>query len=77
MPILNFQRRFVPKILDGSKVHTIRDFGARDFRSGQTLYMQTGPRFNPERFATHPCLRVREVVLRPGTCMIWNEDFTG
>ena len=77
MPCVNFMRRFVPRILDGTKVHTIRIMGARPHRAGETLYMQTGPRFKPDRFMTCPCLRVREIVLHEETLTIWNENRKG
>lgn len=77
MPILNFQRRFVPKILAETKVHTIRVMGTRKFRPGNMLYMQTGPRFAPERFAVNQCLRVREIRLFTNNCTIWHEDDSG
>lgn len=77
MPILNFQRRFVPRILAASKVHTIRVIGNRKFQPGDTLYMQTGPRFKPERFAVRPCIRVREIRMFTNACMIWHEDESG
>lgn len=77
MPTLNFQRRFVPKIVDGTKLHTIRVIGKRKFRPGCPLYMQTGPRFKPELFAMHTCYRVREIKLFPHTCTIWEEDKSG
>jgi hypothetical protein len=77
MPTLNFQKRFVPRILNGTKVHTIRIIGKRLHVAGEMLYMQTGPRFKPERFMTRPCIRVREIVLHEETLTIWNEDRSG
>jgi hypothetical protein len=39
--------------------------------------MQTGPRFHPERFAVHPCTRVREINLYADRITIWSEDGQG
>lgn len=70
MPILNFQRRFVAPILAGTKVHTIRCIGCRPHKEGETLFMQTGSRFRPERFKTVPALRVRNLRMTADTVMI-------
>lgn len=74
MPLLNFQTRFVPLIIRGTKVHTVRMLGHRLHRAGETLYMQYGPRFHPLRFATPVCQRVRPIDITRNYARVWNED---
>lgn len=76
MPCISFNQRFPKLIMDGIKVHTMR-FGKRKYRPGQILYMQTGPRFKPERFFTVPVSRVRMVVLTEHSPIIWHENNRG
>ncbi len=77
MPCVNYMERFVPRILNGTKVHTVRVLGARPHRAGETLYMQTGSRFRPRRFMTRTCIRVRPILIYETTLSIWNEDNSG
>lgn len=44
MPAYNFKRQFVPKILDGSKIHTIRRRRKNPTKDGDILYLYTGMR---------------------------------
>jgi hypothetical protein len=53
MPALNYKEQFAPKILDGSKIHTIRRMRKRPFKVGDRLYHFTGQR-------TKSCQRLRE-----------------
>lgn len=76
MPCGNFRRRFVDPILHGSKVHTIR-CGKRNFKVGQTFFMQTGARFSPERFADRVITRVRPITISDVTVLVWKEDLSG
>lgn len=70
MPILTFKRMMVAPILAGTKVHTIRPDGRRPHKPGETLYMQTGDRFQPERFAVRTCTHVRRVTIVDVTVMV-------
>jgi hypothetical protein len=72
MPLLNFKKRFVEPILEGTKVHTIR-FRKIPIKKGQMLYSQTGSRFKPVRFAVLPAMRVRDITLTRDTVMVWQE----
>lgn len=66
MPAINFQREFVPMILDGSKHHTIRPKRAdgKDARPGQTLYLYYGMRTKQcKKIIEKPCLHVRPLKL--------------
>ena len=76
MPLLNFKKRFVEPIMDGTKCHTIRAH-KRPIQKGQLLYCQTGSRFKATRFAVLPAMRVREVCLSRDTVMVWKEDCSG
>lgn len=42
--ILGFKKQFVPKILDGSKIHTIREDKHDRWKAGRTAHMATGVR---------------------------------
>lgn len=44
MPAYNFQKQFVPMILDGSKAQTIRRRRKHPTKAGDTLYLYTGLR---------------------------------
>jgi len=76
MPCANFRARFVHPIIEGTKVHTVR-CGRRAFKVGQTMYMQSGSRFKPTRFASRRILRVRPITITDVTVMVWREDLTG
>lgn len=76
MPNLHFMPRMVDPILNRTKPHTVR-FGDRTFQRGQFLYMQTGSRYQPKRFAVLPCLRVRDIYVRSVGVVIWEERKRG
>ena len=66
MPAYNFQRQFVPMILDGSKVHTIRRRRKRPTRVGDTLSLYVGMRTRECRLiAVTECVRVEPVAIYP------------
>jgi hypothetical protein len=61
MPAYNFKHRFVPQIIaglepgpwvPGMKRHTIRTPRKRQTRVGETIQLQTGPRFTPHRIGS-------------------------
>ena len=76
MPCASFRRRFVHPIQEGTKVHTVRA-GSRNYKVGQTMFMQTGARYRPERFADRLITRVRPITISDVTVMVWREDLTG
>lgn len=66
--ILGFKPQFVPKILDGTKLHTIRS-GNR-WKPGMSIQMATGVRtpqynqFNADRPDLQVCKGVQDIVIR-------------
>lgn len=55
MPLLNFKKQFVQKILSGEKKQTIRAMRKRPFKVGDRLYLYTGCR-------TKQCKKIGEAV---------------
>jgi hypothetical protein len=76
MGLYNFQSRFAPYILDGSKTHTIR----RDRRDepGNTCHLYTGLRTKAARCLMRaPCTQVEEIEIRPsGQILIEGEQLS-
>jgi hypothetical protein len=66
MGLYNFQRRFVPKIRSGEKMHTIRAVRAHPDKPGNTLHLYTGLRTKKAKLLMRvPCVKVEEIT-------IWN-----
>lgn len=64
MPLLNFQKQFVPMVEDGSKRHTIRAMRKHPISAGQTLYLYTGLRRKGARLLKRVrCCRVQQISL--------------
>lgn len=64
MPAYNFQKQFVPKILDGSKLHTIRRRRKRSTRAGDRLLLYTGMRTKQcELIAVTGCVKVVPILI--------------
>lgn len=62
--LLNFQPRFVPFILDGSKTHTIRATRKLMPRVGETCHCYTGLRHKgAQLLGRWPCLKVEGVLI--------------
>ncbi len=62
MGLYNFKARFAPRILDGSKTHTIRPLRAHPDKPGDTLHLYTGLRHKGARLLMRvPCTRVEEI----------------
>lgn len=76
MPAYNFQKQFVPMILDGSKPHTIRKKRARrPTVAGDRLFLYTGMRTkNSELIANALCTLVEPVIIYPFIGHIRNGD---
>lgn len=73
MPAYNFQRQFVPMILDLSKPHTIRRRRAkRPTVPGDKLSLYTGMRTKQcILIATAPCVAVEPCLIKPALEELW------
>lgn len=68
MGLYNFQKRFVPYLLDGTKTHTIRGVRAHPDKPGNTIHLYTGLRQKSARLLFRaPCVRVDEIEFRRDT----------
>ena len=66
MPAYNFQDRFIPKILSGTKSHTIRKRRKYPTKVGDILWLYTGMRTKGCRLiAGALCVRVEPIVIWP------------
>lgn len=60
--ILSFKHQFVPKILDGTKIHTIREDPHRRWRPGRKIHFATGVRTkNYHCFKNGTCIYVQPI----------------
>lgn len=67
MPAYNFQKQFVPMILDRSKVHTIRKRRKRPTKAGDMLMLYTGMRTKQcELIAISDCIKVSPISIIRG-----------
>jgi hypothetical protein len=65
MGLYNFKERFAPRILDGSKCHTIRPLRAFADKPGNTLHLYTGLRTKSARLLMRvPCVRIESITMR-------------
>lgn len=72
MPSYNFQKQFVPKILDRSKPHTIRRRRKRPTRRGDTLSLYVGLRTRQcELIAMSDCVKVEPIIIQISGCRIF------
>lgn len=68
MALLNFQKRFVPHIEDGTKRHTIRATRKTPFKVGEMLHLYTGLRQKGAQLLFRaPCVKVEEIAIRHDT----------
>lgn len=73
MGIYNFQRRFAPMIMDGSKTHTIRADRVHPDKPGNTLHLYTGLRRPGAVLLMRvPCIAVEkiEIWITPGNTRV-------
>lgn len=77
MPLYNFKQRFVPYIMDGSKMHTIRAIRKNPAKPGDMLYLYTGLRSKyAKRLITAQCTAVKTIfVLQDGTMLLVDAIF--
>lgn len=65
MGLYNFEKRFVPFILAGTKKHTIRAVRAHPDKPGNTLHLYTGLRQKGAKLLMRvPCVKVEEIEIR-------------
>jgi hypothetical protein len=64
MPALSFEKRFVSRIEDGTKQHTIRAYRKRPFCVGDDLALFTAMRTKQcRRIFNAPCVRVEDIAI--------------
>ena len=62
--VLPFKPQFVPKILSGQKIHTIREDKGNRWKPGRKIHMATGVRTkNYKCFKEATCVSVQEIVI--------------
>ena len=62
MGLYNFQKRFVPLVLDGRKTHTIRAIRKNPDKPGNTLHLFTGLRTKKAKLLMRvPCVKVETI----------------
>ena len=73
MGLYNFQQRFVPYILDGSKQHTIRACRKNPEKPGNVCHLYKGLRQKGAQLLLRaPCTRVEEI--RINRAQVWIDD---
>ena len=68
--VLSFRPQFVPKILDGTKIHTIRENAGNRWKKGNLINMATGvrtPYYN--EFSKRVCCGTQKLFIK------WNTHF--
>lgn len=62
--VLAFKKKFVPKIKDGTKIHTIREDSKKRWRAGMDIHLATGVRTkNYDCFKESKCVSVQKIVI--------------
>ena len=72
--VIGFKKQFVEPILQGSKVHTIRDDNGKRWKPGMSMQMYTGSRFSKtdyKKFSEKECISTQ------GITMFLEEDDNG
>lgn len=76
--IIGFKPEFVPKIISGTKIHTIRDDEHDRWKPGMTMHMATGVRTkNYNQFHTAIVISVQRILIYPTPwemIVIWDGD---
>ena len=74
MALINFQKRFVPKILAGEKTHTIRAWRKHPVKVGETLHLYTGLRQRGARLLMRvPCTKALPITLSRGNEWMYSQ----
>lgn len=69
--ILGFKKQFVPKILDGTKIHTIREDKHNRWKAGQLINFATGVRTKDyKEFKKGKCVSVQKIYIDSESCTI-------
>ncbi|HKS27774.1 MAG TPA: ASCH domain-containing protein [Pyrinomonadaceae bacterium] len=64
MGLLNFKQRFVPRVLEGSKNHSIRAKRKHPIKVGDTCHLYTGLRTKRARLlGRSPCVKVEDIFI--------------
>lgn len=72
--ILSFQPQFVPKILAGTKIHTIRQDRGQRWYPGRIIHMATGTRSKAyKQFNKEKCISVQSIDIFPFECVFIGE----
>lgn len=63
--VIGFHKRFVAPILDGTKIHTIREDKAQRWKPGMMMHQYTGGRFSKEyrQFNETPCVSIQKITM--------------
>jgi uncharacterized protein YqfB (UPF0267 family) len=62
--ILGFKKQFVPKILEGSKKHTIREDATNRWKEGRVIDMATGVRTKQyNKFTEQICTGIQTILI--------------
>ena len=76
MTAINFQKRFKPMILNGSKTHTIRRRRKHTIKSGDQLQLYTGMRTKQcELIKETKCTDVIPIIITPNTGIVSIDRF--
>lgn len=60
--VIGFNKQFVPKILDGTKIHTIREDKTNRWCTGRVMHMATGVRTkNYNQFAIKTVVSIQKI----------------
>jgi len=60
--VIGFKKKFVPKILDGTKKHTIREDATNRWKEGRVMDMATGVRTKQyNKFTEQICLGIQKI----------------
>lgn len=63
--VVGFNKQFVPKILDGTKEHTIREDAKNRWKVGMKMHMATGVRTKGyNQFAEKTCIGIQNIEIK-------------
>lgn len=76
--VIPFKQQFVQPILDGTKIHTIREDKNNRWKAGMTMHMATGVRTKQYNcFKEEMCTSVRRIHLNPHEELVFFLDQYG
>lgn len=63
--VIGFKEQFVESILDGSKIHTIREDAHNRWKEGMIMHMATGVRTKKyKQFAEKVCIKIQKIEIK-------------